>query len=77
MNEKLTPLQRKLFSFARTADQLNTELRTRRYANATEDERALIAASSELRSYFSIMARKAEGAASMLGAVAKKPEKTA
>jgi hypothetical protein len=77
MNEKLTPLQKKLFNFARTADQLNTELRTHRYANATEDERALIAASSELRSYFSIMARKAEGVASRLGVVARKPEKTA
>lgn len=60
-------LQRKLFSFARAADHLNTELRTLPMPESlTDDDRALIAANAELRGYLSVIARKAEGVAAAL-----------
>jgi hypothetical protein len=70
--ETMTPLSKALFSFAREADRLNTELRTLPMPEKlTEDNRALIAANSELRDYLSLIARRAENVASRLNVAAE------
>jgi hypothetical protein len=71
-SETMTPLSKSLFSFAREADRLNTELRTHVMPEKlTDDDRALIAANSELRDYLSLIARRAEGVASRLNVAAE------
>lgn len=80
MKEHLTELQRKLFDFARSADQINSELRelSMPVGDTTDADRSLIAANHDFQPYLSQIARKAEYLASCLGVVgmtdAKKAE---
>jgi hypothetical protein len=78
MREQLTPLQTRLFEFARTADQLNTELRNAVPPQPlTEADRTLISANQQLQPYLSQIARKAECLASALGVAEREKEGTA
>lgn len=79
MNEHLTPLQKKLFEFARNADQLNSELRETPMpiGKTTDADLSLIAANNELQPYLSQIARKAEYLASCFGVAGMTEQKKA
>lgn len=67
MKETMNPLSKKLFDFARAADEINAELnKLCTPAKLTEEDRSLIAAQRDLQPFLSLMARKAERLASCL-----------
>ena len=61
MSEHLTPLQKELFSFAKAADHLNSELRNLPLPEQINaDDLANFRITADLRDYLSMISRKAE-----------------